>query len=182
MVTSSNMDRARVMQSRTRVVDRGSRGIGSRWGRCWLIDWLRSRFVCRSRRMIRSRMVIRVNSCSFIGNLCHIPSMVVSMVVHYLGTTIRQGHGVRSFHYSSLILCLSFSKLSSRILVSYPILILVRTSRFLICRSMVDGGRGVGDRGGIRCRGRVDRGIGSRGMVERGMMNWGVVDWGMMKW
>jgi len=74
-------------------------------------------------------------------------------------------------------LCLSFSKLSSRILVSYSILILVRTSRFFIYRGMVHWGWD------IRCWGFGDRwGIGSWGVVERGVMNWGVMEGGMMYW
>jgi len=178
MVTSSQVDRARVVEGWARVVYWGSWGIGSRWGRSRLVYWLRSRFIrSRSRRMVRSRVMIRVHSCSFIGNLGHIPSMMVCMVVHYLGATIRQGHGVGTFNNPSLILSLCFSKLSSRVLVSYSILILIGTSRFFIGRGMVYWGRD------IRCWGFGDRrGIWSRGVVERSVMNWGMMNWGMMDW
>jgi len=111
--TGSKVDRAWVVQGRARVVEGGARVVywGSRF-----VYWLGSRFVrSRSRRMVRSRVMIRVDSCSFIGNLCHIPSMMVCVVVHYLGTAIRQGNGVGTFNHSSLVLCLSFSKLSTRV-------------------------------------------------------------------
>ena len=53
--------------------------------------------------MVRSRVMIRVHSCSFIGNLGHIPSMMVCMVVHYLGATIRQGHGVGTWQQQNIV-------------------------------------------------------------------------------
>jgi len=87
VLTGSKVDRTRVVQGRARVVKGRARVIywGSRF-----VYWLRSRFVrSRSRRMVRSWVMIRVDSCSFIGNLCYIPSMMVCMIVHYLGTTIR---------------------------------------------------------------------------------------------
>merc|ERR1719317_1528777 len=86
------------------------------------------------------------------------------MVVHYLGATIRQGHGVGTLNNPSRILSLCFSKLSSRVLVSYSILILIGTSRFFICRGMVYWGRnircwGFGDRRGMeQGRGGAERG------------------------
>ena len=53
--------------------------------------------------MVRSRVMIRVHSCSFIGNLGHIPSMMVCMVVHYLGAAIRQGHGVGTWQQQNIV-------------------------------------------------------------------------------
>jgi len=87
VLTGSKVDRARMVEGGARVVEGGARVVyrGSRF-----VYWLGSRFVrSRSRRMVGSRVMIRVDSCSFIGNLCHIPSMMVCMIVHYLGTTIR---------------------------------------------------------------------------------------------
>jgi len=66
---------------------------------------------------------------------------------------------------------LSFCKLSSRILVSYSILILIRTGRLLIGRGMVNW-RSMMNWRGIWCWGMVNRrAIWSRGMMKRGMMN-----------
>jgi len=104
--TGSKVDRAGVVEGGARVGYWGSR----------FVYWLGSRLVrSRSRRVVGSRVMVRVDSCSFIGNLCHITSMVVCVVVHYLGSTVRQGHGVGTFNHSCLVLCLSFSKLSSRV-------------------------------------------------------------------
>ena len=63
-------------------------------------------------------------------------------------------------YYSSGILRLDFIELGSRILVSYSILILVRTSRFLVNRRMMD----------------------RWGMVDRGSMmdRWSIWCWSMM--
>jgi len=80
MLASGEMDRARVVQSRSRVVHWGSRLV-SRWGR--------SRFVRRrSRSMVRSRVMVWVDCCSLIGDLSYVPTVVVCVVVHYLGTPI----------------------------------------------------------------------------------------------
>jgi prepilin-type processing-associated H-X9-DG protein len=73
MLASGEMDRARVVQSRSRVVYWGSRLV-SRWG--------------RSRSMVRSRVMVWVDCCTLIGYLSYVPTMVVCVVVHYLGTAI----------------------------------------------------------------------------------------------
>jgi len=81
MLASGEMDRARVVQSRSRVVYWGSRLV-SRWGRS------RSMVRRRSRSMVRSRVMVWVDCCSLIGHFSYVPTVMVCVVVHYLGTPI----------------------------------------------------------------------------------------------
>merc|ERR1719145_207144 len=139
--------------------------------------------------LVRSRSVW-VDSCTFIGNIRNISSIVISFVVHILDTTIRKSNRVGTLSVTVTITSLSGIEVGVRVVISNSIgvgvwrwLIRVSNSSFDY-RSMVSWGsmdiRGMVGWSSMDNRGSMDNGS----MISRGSMdNWGSMNnWGMISW
>ena len=107
------------------VVDRGV--VGSRGG--GVVDWgvVRSRGVVWSRGVVRSRGGSAVDSLPLIGYIGDKSPVVVSMVGHMLGSSVRKEDRVGALHVPVRVRDLASIEVGSMIIIVNTILVLVRT-------------------------------------------------------
>jgi len=128
-----------------------------------MVDWRRG--------VIGSRG-IGVDGSALVGDLGHVPTIVVGRVAHCLDTPVREGHRIGACDDTRGVSCLGLLELAARVGVCDAVLVLVR-SRLGFDGSVVHW-RVV--RG--RCVGYHWRSVNHGGCVhQRCVVDWGVVDW-----